>query len=129
MNIFQDVKTVVRLVGEIRGARKAGADAIQIQPVRNIPSYRLSYWGSTMEGCLFYDPKWQPLREVFDSFSENTQHALTFSPKDGEWCDRVRFWQQELRDALEPNLYHEAMRTLLGWYIRCVRARREGAIS
>lgn len=125
MNILQDIKTAIKLTGEIRKARKAGASALQVKPVYTVSVYRLSYWGSTMEGCLFYGRKWQPLRDVFDSFPVETQHSLTFAPKNGEWGNRVRFWQEELRDTLEPNLYHEMISTLLRWCIRCRRRELE----
>ncbi len=74
-----------------------------------MPVLKFSYWGSTSEGCLFHGAKWQPIRDVFDTFSESTQHALTFSKKDGEQANRIRFWQRELRPALESELYHEAI--------------------
>ena len=128
MNILQDIATAVKLTGEVRKARKArkaGADGLQVRRVWSVPVIRCSYWGSTMEGCLFYEKKWKPLRDVFDSFPQETQHALTFTPKDGEWADRARFWQYQLRTAMEPKLYQEAMGILLRWYIHCVRMRRE----
>ena len=90
-----------------------------------VPAVRFGYWGFTMEGCLFYGPKWQPLRDVFDNLPEKTQHELTFAPKAGEWGDRVRFWKQELRNALEPDLYHEMISTLIRWGIRCRRRALE----
>ena len=118
MKILQDIATAVRLTGEVRKARKTGASGVQVKPVYTVPAVRLGYWGLTMEGCLFYGPKWQPLRDVFDSFPEETQHALCFSPNTGEWGDRVRFWQRELRSTLEPKLYHEMIHTLIQWGIR-----------
>jgi len=128
VNILQDVKTAIKLTGEVRKARKAGASGVQLRPVYSVPVLKFSYWGGTMEGCLFCGRKWQAIRDVFDIFDEDTQHALTFVPKNGgAWVDRARFWQRELRPALEPKLYHEAMMILLNWYIRCVKMRREGA--
>lgn len=127
MNILQDIKTAVKLTGEVRRARKAGASGVQLQRVYSVPVFRLPYWGATMEGCLFYSRKWQPVQDVFDSFDAETQRALTFTPEAGAWTDRARFWQRELRPALEPELYHEAMLILVQWYIRCVKMRREGA--
>ena len=60
---------------------------------------------------------------------EKTQHELTFAPKAGEWGDRVRFWKQELRNALEPDLYHEMISTLIRWGIRCRRRALEEVIE
>ena len=58
---------------------------------------------------MFYGPKWQPLRDVFDNLPEKTQHELTFAPKAGEWGDRVRFWKQELRNASVVNVFRLAV--------------------
>lgn len=127
MEFLQDIKTAVTVFGEVRKARKAGASALQVKPVYTIPAVHFGYWGFTMEGCLFYGQKWQPLRDVFNSFPEETQHALTFGVKDGEWGDRVRFWKEALRDTLEPDLYHEMIFTLIQWGIRCRRRTLEEA--
>lgn len=125
MNILQDIKTAVNVFGEVRKARKNGASAVKVKPVYTVPVLHLSYWGSTMEGCLFYGQKWKPLRDVFDSFDEETQHVLTFAPKEQrEWVDRAKFWEEALRPALEPMLYHEAMIIIDHWYIHCMRMRR-----
>ena len=129
MNILQDIKTAANVFGEVRKARKAGASGVQVKPVYTVPAVHFGYWGFTMEGCLFDGPKWQPLRDVFNSFPEETQHALTFAPGDGEWGDRVRFWKEALRDTLEPDLYHEMILTLVRWGIRCrQRTLREAAV-
>lgn len=123
MEFLQDIKTAVAVFGEVRKIRKAGASALLVKPVYTVPAVHFGYWGFTPEGCLFCGEKWQPLRDVFDNFPEETQHALCFVPKDGEWGGRVRFWQRRLRPALEPELYHEAILTLVQWGIRC-RCRR-----
>lgn len=70
------------MFGGVRKARKAGASGVQLKAVYRVPVLKFSYWGSTPEGCLFHGAKWQPIRDVFDTFSESTQHALTFSQKD-----------------------------------------------
>lgn len=81
------------------------------------------YWGMTMEGCLFPGRKWKPVYDVFATFDKETQRRLTFTPEDGEWVDRVNFWKRELRPKLTPEMYHEAMLKICGWYVRCVRRR------
>lgn len=120
MNLLQDIGSAVGVFTELRRARAAGKN-IRFQRVYQVPALRLNYWSWTMEDSLFYEKKWLPVRDVFDSFSEDTQRALTFTPKDGEWGDRVRFWQRELRPALDPELYHEAILTLVRWGIQCRR--------
>ena len=60
---------------------------------------------------------------VFETFPEDVQHRLTFAPKDGEWGDRIRFWQDALRPVLEPHLYYSVIFKLIRWGIRCRRYR------
>lgn len=127
MNILQDIRTAANLFGEVRKARKAGADGFQVRSFRSVPVYHMGYWGGTMEGCLFYGQKWKPIRDVFGSFPEDVQRSLTFTPKGhGEWVERARFWARELKPALQPEMYHEAMLRLIGWYAHCLRRRAAG---
>ena len=121
--ILQDIKTAAKVFSEVRKAREAGANAVQIKPVYRVPVVNPGYWGFTPEACLFYGRKWQPLRGVFNSFPEETQHALTFAPKDDEWTSRVEFWEKPLREALPPELYAEAMAILCEWVLRCMERR------
>lgn len=122
--IIQDVKNLVKLVPEVHEARKAGAD-VQIKKIWSVPAIKIGYWSFTIEACLLCGSKWQPLIDVFLGFDEETQQALTFLPKDGEWANRARFWKRSLRPTLEPDLYHEAMLTFVQHYVKCVRRRRE----
>ena len=123
MKILQDVATAVKLTGEVRKARKAGADAIKVQPIWTVPMLRIGYWGFTGEACILYGKEFRPVVDVFKTFPEEVQHRLTFSPKDGEWGDRVRFWQDALRPVLEPHLYYAAISRIIRWGIRCRRYR------
>ena len=93
---------------------------ITAQPVHTIPVIKTGYWGQTMEGCLFYSRQWQAVRDVFGSFDEDTQRALTFTPEDGEWPDRVRFWQRQLKPALPSEMYHAAMLKIIRWYAQLI---------
>lgn len=129
MSIFQDVRVAIRLTGEVRKAMKEGASGVKLQKFWDVPFVNFGYWGFTMEACLFSGPKWQPLRDVFNSFNKETQHTLTFTPKDGEWGNRVRFWKKALYPALEPRLYHEAILTIIQWYIQCRRRCIKSATS
>jgi hypothetical protein len=125
-NIVREIKSTVDLFCAIHRAAKN--DSLQVKKIRDIPIVNLGYWGATPEGCLFYQKKWSPVRDVFDSFDEETQHALTFAPKDGEWVERIRFWQKELRPVLDSKLYHEAMLKLIRWSIRCQKMRQEAVV-
>ena len=88
-NIFTDVATALKLTGEVRKARKSGADAVKVQPIWEIPVLRTGYWGFTGEACILYGKESKAIVEVFETFPEEVQHRLTFAPKDGEWGDRI----------------------------------------
>lgn len=125
-NIFSDIKTAIKLTGEVHKARREGAAGLEIRRMRRIPVIDTPCWGWTMEGSLFYEAKWQPIREVFGGFPEEQQRALTFTPEQpGEWVERARLWQHELRPALPDALYHEAMLKITHHYARCKRMRAE----
>lgn len=63
---------------------------------------------------------------VFETFLEEVQHSLTFAPKEpGQWVDRARFWQRELKPTLPPRMYHKVMTLFVGWYAHCLRRRKE----
>lgn len=123
-NIFTDIATAVKLTGEIRRARKAGA---QIKPVYTVPVLKTGYWGWTMEFCLMRDRETERAVEaVFNTLPEPVQHFLTFTPKNpGDWAERARFWQQQLRPVLPSKMYHTIMARFIGWYIHCLRRRKE----
>ena len=127
MNILQDIKAAVKLTGEVRKARKAGASGLQVRPVYRLPALRLGYWTQTMEACLMRGGDTEKaVVKAFEAFPEQVQHSLTFYPKEpGEWVERARFWQRELKPALTPEMYHEVMLLFVGRYIRCLRARKE----
>ena len=130
MQIFEDIKTAVQVTGEIRKARKSGANAVQIRPVYRVPVVKLNYWCSTMEWCLFYthEKEYRPVMEAFNGLPEELQHALAFSPSDevlNGWSDRARFWALLLRPVLPPDLYHNVMLRILQHYSKCRRFRLE----
>ena len=129
-NIFTDAITAVKLTGEVRKARKAGADAVKIQPIYTVPVLKPTYWTGTMEACLMCGGDTEKaVRDVFYSLPEEAQHSLTFSPeKPEEWVERARFWQQQLKPALPSKMYHDVMLLFTGWYIHCLRMRKETTI-
>lgn len=53
-NIFTDIATAVKATAEIRKARKAGADAVQIKPVYTVPMLKTGYFTWTMEATHFH---------------------------------------------------------------------------
>lgn len=133
MNILQDIKTAIKITGEVRKARDAGADAIQIKPVYTVPCVRLgpAYY-NTVEGCqtdkLGRDID-RAVMEVFKSLPYKTQRWLEFTPDEpGGWVERARFWQQQLKPVLPPKMYHSVMVVFIGWYAHCLRMRKRGGI-
>ena len=125
MKILQDIATAVRLTGEVRKAREAGASGVQVKPVYTVPDVRLGYWGFTPESSLFYERRWKPVRDVFKTFPEEAQYDLTFTPEDDGWTSRVELWEKSLRDALPADMYLEAMAILRDWVRRCMERRAE----
>lgn len=126
MQIFQDIRTAVKMTGEIRKARKAGADAVQIKPVYTVPcvTFQPAYL-NTLEAPQV----WKVGREadkavmaVFNNLPYKTQRMLTCSPQNsGEWMERARFWKQQLEPVLPPKMYHAVMAQLTHWYAHCVK--------
>lgn len=124
MNFLQSLKTAIEITREVNAAEKAGASAVQLKRLYSVPVVRASYWGSTMEACLLHGGKWKPVADVFRSFDEKIQHALTFSPDSPKgFVERAKFWQSALKPALPSELYHEAMLKITHWYAHCVRNR------
>ena len=123
-NIFSDIVAAVKLTEKIRRERKAGHN-VKLETIYRISVFNPGYWGFTPEACLFYEKKWKPVRDVFASFPEETQHALTFSPKEDEWTSRVELWEKPLREVLPPDLYAEAMAILCEWAFSCMKRRAE----
>ena len=125
VSIFNDIKTAVKLTGEVRKARKEGA-SIEARKVWRVPMLKTTYWTWTMEACLMCGgDTGKAVRDVFYTLPEETQHQLTFTPKGpGEWVERARFWQRQLRPVLPPKMYHAVMVKFIGWYAHCLRMRK-----
>lgn len=123
-NILEAVKPAVKLTGEIRKARKAGASAVQIRP--------MPAWVNTIEGCQTHELGRdidRAVMEVFKGLPYEVQRRLEFTPEGpGAWVKRARFWQQELRPVLPPKTYHAVMASFASWYARCLRMRASTAI-
>ena len=130
MTILQDIKTAVKMTGQIRKARKAGADAVQIKPVYTIPciSFGPALY-NTMEGCLMHrlGPEADcAVKEVFKNLPYEIQRHLEFTPeKPGEWVERAHFWAEELKPVLPTGMYHKVMALFTGWYVHCLRMGKE----
>lgn len=81
MSFWNDIRTAVRLTGEIRKARENGS-TVEVRRVWRVPALKPTYWGYTMEFCLMRDREMEKaILAVFNTFPEPIQHSLTFTPK------------------------------------------------
>ena len=134
MSILQDIKTAVSVFSEVRKARKGGASGVQIKPVRTVPilDSAPAYY-NTMEGCLTHKLGRDTALAVMKAFKDlpyEEQRRLEFTPeKPGEWAERARFWQRQLKPILPPKMYHEVMALFINWYTRCLRRRKAQGVA
>ncbi len=130
MNIFTDIVTAVKLTKEVKRARRLGCRVDTIwTKVFPDKTNKASYWPWTMEFCHFATTELNaPIRAVFETFDEETRHALTFTPENptepAGWIERARFWQQALKPALPPQQYYAAMSEIWKDYNRAMQATR-----
>lgn len=77
MQLLQDIKSAVRLTGEIRTARKAGTSGAQLRPYCSIPVVTLKpALLNTMEGSLIWNASrdiYRSIQEIFDTLPYETQ--------------------------------------------------------
>lgn len=125
-NILSDVKTAVDIFGKLRSIRKEKkVPAVTVS--LELPILNVSYWPSTVESCILLGDVGKAARKVFLTFPEDVQHAMTFTPKRGEYADRIRLWQKTLRPVLPPKQYHEAIQKIIRWSIQCMRRKDDSA--
>jgi len=130
VSIFQDIRTAVKLTGEVRKARKAGASGVRFRAIYSSPivTFKPAY-PNTVEGCQTWKLGQEVDRavsEVFYSLPHDIQRRLEFTPEEpGGWSERARFWKQQLRPVLPSEMYHTVMIVLIHWYIHCLRQRKE----
>lgn len=126
MSFWNDIRTAVRLTGEIRKARENGS-TVEVRRVWRVPALKPTYWGYTMEFCLMRDREMEKaILAVFNTFPEPIQHSLTFTPKGpGAWLERARFWQREFKPTLPPKMYHAAMVKFISWYAHCLKMQAD----
>ena len=131
-NIFSDIATAVKLTGEVRKARKSGASEVQIKQVYTVPCFTFGpAYSNTIEWSLgnrLGREADRAVMEVFNGLPYDTQRWLEHLPKKpGEWAERARFWQRELKPVLPPKLYYRAITAFIQRYIHCLRMRQEVA--
>lgn len=128
-NILTDIKTTAYLFKEVRKARRSG-NGIRVQPVKQYPVFTACGILSTVEGCTLINGNGEIFciaQQVFNELPYEERHRLTFSPKNGEFTERVQFWRELLRTAMTEKQSHEAMQTIIRWYIHIKRNRLDQA--
>ena len=127
-NLINDVKTAVKVFGEIRKARKSGVDAVEIK-TQPVIQCGFSFY-DTVEGCTLSNCG----KEIRDTASElynqlpyEVKQVLGYVPKDGEFTTRVQIWRELLETALPPKLYRKAIFAIIHWFIHIKHIRAEGA--
>jgi len=125
-NIFSDIKTAVKLTGEISKARKSGADSVKVEvkPMRTLPTFTIGpAFLDTPEGsCLWNCGQdiYRPARDIYRALPYETRREIACG---NVTAARARFWQTELRNAMPPEDYHRAMLAILS-HLRKVRKRQ-----
>lgn len=129
-NILSDIKTAASLFGEVRKARKSGAE-IRVQQVKQYPFiFDMAGILSTVEGCTLINGDrtiFDIAQKAFNSLPYEVRHRLTFSPKDGEFTERVQFWKNLLKPVMSSKQYHTGMQTIIRWYIHIKHMRMDEA--
>lgn len=132
MSIFQDIRTAVRLTGEVRKARKSGASGVELRTFKIMPITELApCFLNTPEGCQCWQcgrDTYQTVKGVFDALPYETRRQLECTPAPGEWVERVEFWRQQLKPVLPEKTYHTVMMKFINWYAHCLRRRIEKGV-
>lgn len=131
-NLLSDVKASAKVFGELRKARKEGADGIRIsvQPVKAYPIIicGVSFY-DTIEGCTLSHCAGEIEKaaiEAFHDLAAEEQHRLSRDIADGEFVERANYWRELLKPVLSPKQLNRAMRQIVHWYIHIKRDLRTG---
>lgn len=124
MKLLSDIKTAVEAFKNARRARKAGED-IEVKYTAEKPALKSTpSFFDTVEGCKLSNSDHEISKRVGAAFMEldcNTKRRLAFAPKNGEFIERARFWQNIIHEALPGKQGHKAMRAILTTYARIKR--------
>ena len=119
-NILSDIGTAARLFKDIRQARKDGKtleikQSVQVPCIKSSPAFL-----DTVEGCTLAGRNWklyEIVKPIFDTFSYDDKRMLAFAPKDGDFIERIQFWQNALKYTIKPTLYHVVIFTIIQRFI------------
>lgn len=132
IRILSDIKSTINLTRKLRKTRKKMAcadETVAVKSVCSIPVFKTSSWGFTPEFCILHGDTGKAVQTVFETFDIETQHALTFAPKDaGAFVERVRFWQRMLKPVLPSAQYHQAIMAILDWSIKVIKTGKAATV-
>lgn len=122
MKLLGDIEAAVRVFKQIRQARKTGAE-VEVRHTAEIPVLRSApSFFCTVEGCAlaaFDFEVAEKVQAVFKTFDYDTKRWFSFTPENGEFVERAKFWQNVIYDVLPEGRHgHRAMKAILESYIR-----------
>ena len=129
-NMIKDIKTAAGIFKDMRKARKEGAE-IKIHKSVQIPLMNSNTgFYDTVEGCTLANCG-QEIRtaaqEAFKTLSCEEKRRFSYVPENGEFIERLHFWEDLLQPVLLPGQFRTARAALICWYIHIKRMRSGGA--
>lgn len=124
--LFADIKTAAKAFGEVRKARKNGADKVEIkaQPLRVLPIINTVGFYNTVEGCTLSHCEKEIVdiaQKAFNELPYEERHRLMFAPENGEFVERAIFWRTLLEPVMSKQQTGKAMQQIVHWYIHIKR--------
>lgn len=119
-NVICDAKTALGIFKDMQQERKKGNE-VTVQKKIAIPYISVGAgFYNTVEGCTL---SWcgedivARSYKAFNSLPNEEKQRLIFSPKDGEFVERAKFWKNLLKSVMTEKQCHIAMNHIIHWYI------------
>jgi len=126
-NIMKDIKTAAGIFKDMRKARKEGAE-IKIHKSVQRPLLNAGPgFYDTVEGCTLSNCSQEIRTAAQKAFRElpcEEKRRLLNAPEDGEFIERLHFWEGLLQPVLLPGQFRTARAALIRWYIHIKRMRK-----
>lgn len=117
--IWNDLKVAGGLFIDMRKARKDGSE-IRLEKRVQLPLIQSGGFYNTVEGCTLdhLDRKiTDKAEEAFNRLPDEEKYKMQFSPQNGEFAERARFWRNTLSPFMTEKQCHIAMYQIIHWYI------------
>lgn len=118
-NIINDAKVCVSIFKDMQKVRKQGGD-VALEKKVQIPFIRCGGFYNTVEGCTLSHLDREIVfraQEAFAGLADDEKYRLQFSPKNGEFIERARYWKGILKPVMTEKQCLVAMNCIIGWYI------------